>query len=540
MWREAKSSGINHGLPRASLILVGLLVPVVAGVSAIPRTSRAQDDSAVQRLAIATSSLVPYDLDGDTLVGLAELAQLADGLNPEVVSRARFLATAAALDLLVYAELVDDVHVPAIVAASLGIEQASLTEWLQRNLTISSHELNPNDAASYSQILACYQQQDHHTCRSRLRRVADSQNAGATAARLLLLENVVRAVEASRLAPIDGMIAPLLQVAGPLCQGIAPESLPAACRAGGSQLGLAQFVLEQAASDIAALQRAMEGGDPLANHASTMTEDARARIGWNILPEPVNLRWFDDLTLPDSTRPATSIPLELLVVSRTALTVTLNPSRVYGLPEQLRVHGAGEFAPPGRQVLALPGNFRPAITPVGELTEALRDLRSQVDQALAPLGSDAPRWVNSRERPLGLLIDNTVILADLARFVASARRAGYHHFAIIGQRPDGQLVTATATSSASMDIEGVRPQPAVSIGPQDVRISSSRARSVTYPRSELGLIGREIAQHVNEGPLTYSIVARPMMRFGMVYPCIEAVATAVQLQDHPFLLILPP
>lgn len=531
---------------RASVVarIVSLLLILALGFVSFPGVVVAQVEFPRERLVIATSKLAPYDLGDEMFSGMEELARLTFSHDPEVAYSARYIRVVAMTDLLMLDALAVDGSRSEETLTGLGLNRVAMTSFIENELESLASGCYGRDADSYRVVLGCYEAPLSEGCIEPLRHIIDAGDAGATAARILLLDEMVSHVEMARnlFAGVItvGQGASDLAACAAVDSGVLARTCRSAARDGTDpSIVLSRAIIERVSDDLNALRAAVQNGDPLALAATSVIDRARLRVGWTLFHEAVDVHRLADLDLPDTSRPPTPAPLELLIVSRSAVSVAIAPATVYVGSDHLRIEPTEDLEFPGRQVMPLPGSFRPAITPIPSVTTALEELRSQVNGILEPFGDTGPEWLRPEERPLGLLIDQDVVLADLARYLASARSVGFRRFAFLGVRADGQLASATAVTRARRE-SGNRPRPWVNVGPQEVIVATTRWDTSRFPRSDLDLIGQEVASHVNGASQLFTLGARPMMRYGMVYPCIDAVFSTFYFESRPFLFVLPP
>lgn len=539
-------SRYRGGVLRSNVTAAVGAVVGLAALLASPAPARAERGEDTRRLAAAMGSLAPYDLDGQTLAALDELASLAESLDSTVASTARFLRAAAAVELLAYARLTDDDELAAQLARAMRVPAADLVWAVERDLgTCARRGSLARQAASARAVLECLAPTaDAAACAPRLRQVADSDRAGASAARLLLLDRVVRAAEAARRQPPGQAVDALVGAAGPLCAATTDAALRAACGAAAgpdaeARTAVAQATLEAAAADVAALRCAAAGGDPLAGLAESWLEGARSRMGWLVLSRPLDPAALPEIRLPEATAEPTAPPMTLLVVGRDAVTVGMSPATILGPEGAVRLDERTGLGLPGRRVLSLPGSFRAVIRPVPEVTAALTEARTAVGEALDAQGEGGPEWLASERDVLGLLVDSGTTLVDLARYVASAREAGFQRFALFGVRQDGRLAAVRADVGSVQDGPPAA-VPRVTVGPTEVTLSGPTGPAPRFQRrGELARLGQAaVAQLVSE-PRTFAVEGRPMMPFGIVFPSMDAVVAAAQPEPSRCLLLLP-
>lgn len=531
-------------MDRARRIVTLILVAVAVS---IPGRVRAQDEAPRLRLRQVTNALVPYRPDGDSLDALVELAELGRSVDPRVAATARFLRAAASVDLFVYSDLTDDPRLRESLAAALGVELADLVSHIDQELRDAALGAFAPEVESCRTVLACAADPAREGCTTRIRRVADSGRAGATAARLMIFEAMVRTAEESRAGPAARATALLVEQGSQLCASPQLPAVARPCQAAANerdqprrQAALVRAVIAQAAQDLRTLRQFAEGGDPMARLASGWLDGAVERMGWSLLPQPFTTTSFADLTLPGSDNPSTLPPLELLVVSRSGVSVALTPATVVTVDGPLQLDEEAGFPLPGRRVLALPAEFRPVVLPVSEVTEALGELRQSVTRVLEPLGDNGPTWLPPQQATLGVLVDRGVLLVDLARFVVSAQRAGYERFILMGLRDDGQLGVIPADFGTVRDGPEPRNLPRLRVSPLDVSFTPNAGIPVEASHDEFPGLAPPLAGELAGGRHSFAAQGRIALTYGRVFPAIDAIMAAAPSGTPPVHFLLPP
>jgi hypothetical protein len=529
-----------HGTLRIGTLAVAVLSSAVVGAPAL-----AEDrPGAPERLGSAIAHLVPYSLDGSTLAALGELGELTGEPDGRVAATAAFIRAAAEIDLLAYTFLADDPAARDRLASALGTTPDELVEAIAGHVRQASRGAFAPQIAASADVLSCLESDERARCGPLLRRVADGGGASATAARMLLLRDLVSAVERARTGSEADGIGVLVEQSRPLCDTPGRADVASLCREirarDAARPQLAEQVFRHAIEDLAALERAGQGDDPLVRLTSGWMESARARLGWMAFRRPVTGEGvFQGMDLPGASSSPGTLPLEILVAGPTEVSIALTPANIVDAHGSHNLGAEGDLALPGKSVLTAPFDFRPVIRPIKQLTDALGELRESVDRSIADIAGDGPSWITSGDRALGLAVDRSTTLVDLGRYVASARAAGYRRFALVGRRSDGQLA-ALPVSSATNE-EGPTPAniPLLRVGPTTVDFTSSGPPQ-SFPRSELERLGPAVVRALDGTGRGYAIQGRPMMPFGIVFPSIDAVAAAAEHGPPECLLLLPP
>ncbi len=506
----------------------------------------AQEVTSRDRLREVTTHLVPYSTGGTTLEALGELAVLSRSFDPRTAATARFLRAAAAVDLLVYSNLNESSSLPSELAEALGTNPTEMINHIDSELSASRGSF-AEQAASCHVVLSCASREDWSRCMSQLRDVADSGRAGATAARLMLFERMVRAAEQARSGPPARATALLVEQGTQLCAAPRSDTVARHCSAAEGerdellrQAALVRAVVHHATQDLQVLRRFASGGDPLARLSSTWLEQAVDRMGWSILPQPFTATSFTNLTLPPSSSPATLPPLELLVVSRSGVSVALTPATVATVTGPVQLDERAGFSLPGREVVSLPARFRAVIRPVPQVTSALRELREGVARTLQPLGENGPTWLAPERPVLGLLVDRDVGLIDLARYVASAQRAGYERFALLGMREDGRLGVVPAEFGTLQAGPEPSDLPRLRVGPREMSFTPSEGNAVTVSRDDFAGSATTWAGQLSSGRRSFAAQGRIALSFGVVFPAIDAIMSSAPSSTPPVFVLLPP
>lgn len=250
-----------------------------------------------------------------------------------------------------------------------------------------------------------------------------------------------------------------------------------------------------------------------------------SRPAWGQRSGPIQLRETVDRLVPYDLSGPTAVALSP-VVAQTAMGLVALDDRT-GL------------ALPGQPIEGLPRRFRPVIRPLDAVTEALVEARGRLTETLAELG-EGPTWAESPERELGLLVDGSINLIDLARYVLSAREAGFERFVLLGRRSDGQLATISAEFGSVQRGPDPSMLPQLRVAPRDVTFESPEELPIEIPRDELTRLGQQARPFLAEGRLAFAAQARPMMPLRMVLPSIDAVAAASERSSPVVLFMLPP
>jgi len=303
---------------------------------------------------------------------------------------------------------------------------------------------------------------------------------------------------------------------------------------------LGEVVFQQAQEDLEALERAGDGNDPLVALATDWVAGIRGRLGWLAFTQPLDQGAIAGLRLPAATSPSAASPIELLVIGLEEVSAALAPTTIIHSSGPQRLGTDGDFALPGKTIITAPFGFRPVIRPIKQVTEPLQGLRTQVDEAIESMGANGPEWLGSEGRVLGLIVDRGTTLVDLARYVSSARRAGYERFAFFGRRDDGQLAMIEVSAGSMAD--GPRPanMPRLRVGPADVSYTDSDGPPLSIPRREPERLGPAVARRLEGDSTRFAIQGRPMMTYGLVFPSIDAVVGAAHPANPACLFLLPP
>ena len=525
-----------------------VIAPIFIVLATILLTTEAlaeEGGPASGRLAGAISKLVPYDMEGSTLEALETLDTLAGDQNARVASTAQFIRAAAEVDILAFATLSDDSVMRDRLANALGTTPTEVREVVEGHLTLAAQGSFSAQIASSADVLSCLGADDWNRCGPLMRRVADSGGASATAARLFLLHRVIEAVSSARTASPEQGIAALVAQSRPLCAVPGRSDIARLCReherSSAARMRLGEVVFQQAQEDLEALDRAGDGDDPLVALASSWVTAIRGRMGWLAFTQPLDATTISGVRLPDATSTYGTPPIELLVIGTEEVAAALAPTTIIHPSGPQRIGSQGDFALPGKTILTAPYGFRPVIRPIKQVTETLTQLRTQVDEAIGQLGGDGPDWLSSEGRVLGLVVDRGTTLVDLARYVSSARRAGYERFALFGRREDGQLAMIPASSGTMADGPTPANVPRLRVGPVDVSYTDSDGPPLNIPRREPERLGPAVVSRLN-GSTTpiFAIQGRPMMTYGLVFPSIDAVVGAAQSTSPSCLFLLPP
>lgn len=493
------------------------------------------------------SRLVPYDLSesGQTFEALAALAPLFESLDPRTASTARFVRAAAAVDLLAFAAVVGEGGLRRRVADALATEIPRLGRVLDQELEGASCGFFAVEVRSLRSILPCVVGPADVDCRDRFRAVAASGGAGAMASRLMLLDEVLTPARRAQRANPEERARLVVSVVDELCGNPPNAEVSLSCEAlenidderlSGARV---RVVSAHAAQVLRSLRRYEEGGDPLGALSSTWIDRAQRQLGWTIVREPFSPATVPHVTPPLTNGLATLPPLELLIVTRRGVYTALSPATLESGAGSERLDELLELGLPGRQVLELPGRFRPVVRPLPDVVEGLESMRQAVEEVFRAHGGDQPTWSSDSGRSLGLLVDGDVSIVDLARYVQSAQRAGYERFELLGRRDDGQLAVVDAEFGSLRRGPHPRQVPRMRIGPREVRFTPNGGNAITVPRADVGQLAEEAAPHLESGRLLFTAVGRPMMPYRFVLPPIGAVAAAAEEHRAPMLFLLP-
>ncbi len=511
-------------------------------LTAIPGKASAEVDDA-RRLRSVTSRLVPYEIGGTTLEAIRALERLVASPRLRVASTARFLRAAASVDLATFSILRRDEMALEALAAVLNVDREDLFEAIQQSCREVRGGAFEEQMRSYGVVAGCLDSPTTEECVASLRRAADSRGGGATAARLLVLEPTIRAIDAARDAPAAEVTMALARTAGPMCNS-ATGPLVEICRAaavnGADQAALARAVFDLAVTDLRALDTAAEGHDPLVTFAQHWIAERRDRLGWLALPLAIRAESLTHSQLPRATSANTSSPLELLIIDSRGASIAIAPVLLTQIGGSTRIDEVAAAPLPGRTVLARPFRFRAVIRPVPEVETELRELRERVDALIEAQGQRGPAWLQSEQRVLGLIMDRDLMMADVARFVLSAQRAGYRRFALFGRHADGHLAVLSASAGSVEDGPSPRDLPRVSVGPRDIRFLRGASASAEFERND-PTVGQAVATLLNGHSPSFAVYGtQPWMTYGTVFPTIDAVMAAAAPNVQQCMLLLPP
>lgn len=524
---------------------VALTCALVFGLcAAIPVAVQAQAQTPRQQLTNATLRLVPYDFEGSTLHALADLSLLNDSLDERVSLTSRFLSAAASVDLYVYATLSQNAEARSALAQTLGTSPEGISEELEHRCEAASIGFYTRVMASYRTVASCVESPNEGQCGTQLRQVADRRVGASAAARLLLLGRVVDAVGQSMREEASNVAAPLVAVSGPLCGAPSTQEIRQACEAaraeGGDQTALARAVYSQALVDIAALEEAREGNDPFVNVVSDWVDQSRQNLGWLGFPVPLLSEHFSHSKLPRATSEPAPLPFEYLVLSSSkGASFALSPTLIIKGSSTRRLDQENDLALPGKNVFSPPFTFRPVVRPIKQVTDVLRGLRMSVGEIFESLGDDRPAWLQNQDRTLGIVIEEDMMMTDVARFMWSARDAGYENFALVGRHDDGSLA-AIPVVVAREDNRGASARlPTVEVGPTGIRLFIPRGANMEFERTD-SRVGANVARHLNGHNPAFAIhTSRPWMAYGWLFPTIDAIMHAGHPNVRQCVLLLP-
>jgi hypothetical protein len=178
------------------------------------------------------------------------------------------------------------------------------------------------------------------------------------------------------------------------------------------------------------------------------------------------------------------------------------------------------------------------VRPIAAVTSALAGLRSQASELAASLGDDRPPWLEGAGRTLGVVADPDMMVLDLARFVSSARQAGYERIALVGRRVDGRLV-ALPIETARLD-DAVPPDTLrIAVGGSGIRLARPAVATVELERGDPGL--RAVASGLLDPsqPAIAISATQPWIALGWLLPVIDTVIAAHPQGPPRCTLILP-
>lgn len=512
--------------------------------TAIPRAAQAEAQSSRRQLTNATMRLVPYDFEGNTLHALADISLLTDSLDERVAMTSRFLSAAASVDLYVYATLSQDDEALGALAQALGTSVDGLPAEMERRCEAASIGAYVRVMASYRTVATCVEAPDEGQCGMQLRQVADGQVGASAAARLLLLGRVVDAVSQAMRQDASSIAAPLVAVSAPLCAAPSSQEVRQACEAartqGGDQTALARAVYAQALTDIAALDEARAGDDPFVNLVSEWVDQSRQNLGWLAFPIPLRDEHFTRSKLPRAASSPSSLPFEYLVLSSSeGASFALSPTLIVKGASTRRLDQENNLALPGKNVFPPPFSFRPVVRPVKQVTEALRGIRREVGRIFDSLGDNRPTWLRNEDRTLGIVVDHDMIMTDVARFIWSAREAGYENFAFVGRHDDGNLSAIPFVVAREDDRGDSSRLPTVIVGPTGVRLFIPQGPNMEFPRND-SRIGSNIAGHLNGHNPTFAIhTSQPWMAYNWLFPTIDSIMHAGHPNVRQCVVLLP-
>lgn len=536
----SRSGGGAHARGAAPRAMLWACLAALA--ASWPSRAAAEPEAPGRRLSAVTARLVPYDVDGATMVALGELGELSRSLDAGVAQRASFLRSAAATELYVYALTAGDDAALAQLARALRLTPVELPVGLARTYEEVVAGPHRREAAPYRAVAACASRAADRTCAARLRRIADAGGAASAAARLLLLRPTVAALRAHR---GEGAVAALAALVEPTCAAPSSPAVVSACVAArqraGDETAAAVAVMLQAFADLAALEQLGGGADPFAALVAPIAGRARTDLGGMTLPlrtTAADLEAGD--AVPVLAGATAAPPFELLVVSAArGASVALAPAVAIRGEAPSRLDHQAALALPGTRILAAPFRFRPVLRPLDDVVRALTDLRSRAVALTGTLGEARPAWLDDAGRTLGVIADRDLTYLDLARFVLSARQAGYERFAIVGRRTGGELVALpveVARLEDPLPPESVR----ISVSAGGVRLSRAGRPVVELERGDPGLGPAASRLLAGDAPAIAITVAQPWLAQGWVLSVADAIAAAAPGRPPRFTLVLPP
>lgn len=542
------SSGqpMDRGLAgEASSLRATFICALIFGLcAAMPALAQAQEQTARRQLTNATTRLVPYDFEGNTLHALADVSLLTDSLDERVALTSRFLSAAASVDLYVFATLSHDDEALGALAQALGTSTDGLSAELERRCEAASIGAYVRVMASYRTVASCVESPNEGQCGTQLRQVADAGVGASAAARLLLLGRVVEAVGQAMQQDASSVSAPLVAVSGPLCSAPTSQAVRQACEAaqaqGGDQTALARAVYAQALTDIAALDEAGAGNDPFVNLVSDWVDQSRQNLGWLAFPIPLRDEHFTHSKLPRAASEPSPLPFEYMVLSSSrGASFALSPTLIVKGTSTRRLDQENDLALPGKNVFPPPFTFRPVVRPVKQVTESLRGLRARVGEIFESLGDDRPTWLQNEDRTLGIVVDEDMIMTDVARFIWSAREAGYENFAFVGRHDDGSLAAIPFMVAREDDRGESTRLPTVVVGPTGVRLFIPQGPNMEFPRTD-ARVGSNIAGYLNGQNPTFAIhTSQPWMAYNWLFPTIDSIMHAGHPNVRRCVVLLP-
>lgn len=429
-------------LRSSSAVLVASLA-LLATPIASPAPARAQSPE----LAPVREALATYDLDGDrTLGALRDLERAIATVRTEDARReARFLRAAVATDLWIAAALGTDAErAPreARIASALSVREDGVAEHLRGELGAVGSGVYRAPARAAIAALALRDA----VIGGDIASIEWSRHAGPR--RDLLL---VRASASG----ISASIAP-----DPCGSGGGACAEPFAQLDAGSRRELASRIEISAA--MARLERAARGGDPL---AAVLIDRVRP-IATRVEGETVHPASRVPETLPIDAAEGGGEPVRpALLIAVASDAIHLARPASYGVRAGRAVaREEGDDVLPRARRVALPREYRPVITAVDELVEAIRAV-SLAEGAVVALAAapDVPAHV-------------------VARVIASAARAGRAPALLVRRAPDGTLRGASIALLAADDEPGVLGDLVVRVRMGGYGLARGRGREQSIPR----------------------------------------------------------
>ena len=530
----------THRPARALALMVGLCLTV-----AQVKTAEAQTDRrSARRLTIAIQKLVPYAPSGASAEGIRELTELQRALDPRVAATARFLRAAASVDLLTYATVTGDQQVRPQLARALAVDDDELEEHILESCDSVEGGVFAHQIVGYREVVSCLSDPATARCARSLRRVADGRlGGGATAARLLLVGPEVQAMAQARRAPVAGIAEPLVASAATTCAAQRDPELRRLCTADPrdqrAALRLAQAVVERAMGDLEAIERAGRGSDPLVALATPWIEQVRDSVGWMAFPSVLDRGLLANRALPETSSEERIAPLEVLIIDSTGVRVALTPVTALSLEGAARLDEAADLVVPGRLLLPAPLRFRAVIRPISEVEQGLRQIRARVDRMIEDQGDHGPQWLADEARPLGLVLEPSMMIADVARIIWSAQRAGYQRFAIFGRRPDGQVAVIVTDAGVVNEAPAPPGLPRITVGPREVRLAQGHLVTGQFERND-PRVGAAVATLLNGHSPIFAIEAsQAWMSLGLIFSTLDSVLLSADPAVERCRLLLP-
>lgn len=393
-------------LPRTSWVLA---LGVIALSWGPVRAAADLGHPAVER---ARQALSRYDLDGNASTRvIAALGRAIDELDQGADRReARFIRAMAAGDLVLIAHRLGDDDLRRRVAAAMDVPRERLLQQLVeelRELSVGVYGEAASDAADGLEAMDALD----------AGRSVDWTGISGARSDALFVTEIRRALER------DDPVAVLSSMAVDPCRSDATdaereEACSEALERFDGQGRRAVAALKEGGGAIVRLRAAGRTGDPFPRALdSRLSNDAQALQGAVLTPTPRLPEDASAVVAPAEGEPATA-----------HLVLVIHPGQLrYGWTPQVRLGEDGEIqlGAPGRPMLpemkaiAIPRDFRPAVTPVKGLADELRELGANEGATVAISASE------------------DLMAHVVARVLHSARATGLKPSMLVGRAADG-------------------------------------------------------------------------------------------------------